>query len=124
MKNNAESTTYQVNELMKSLRINEVIEETMQFIRSVNKYLEKQAPWILIKEDKKSAGRVLITASESLRIGAKLLQPIMPNRTKTLLDTFGTGNAELGWGQMKPGNTLKKHNQLFPRIEIRKNSES
>ena len=106
------------------MRINEAIEETMQFIRSVNKYLEKQAPWILIKEDQKSAGRVLITASESLRIGAKLLQPIMPNRAQTLVDTFGTETSELGWGQIKPGNKLKKHNQLFPRIEIRKNSEN
>ena len=124
MRENAESTTYLVNELMKSMRINEAIEETMQFIRSVNKYLEKQAPWKLIKEDQKSAGRVLITASESLRIGAKLLQPIMPNRTQTLLDTFGTETSELGWGQIMPGNKLKKHNQLFPRIEIHKNAES
>ncbi len=124
IKTSAEKTVNLIHDLINSMKVNEAIEETLQFIRSVNKYLEKQAPWTLIKEDKKSAGRVLITASESLRIGAKLLQPIMPNRTQTLLDTFGTGNAELGWGQMKPGNTLKKHNQLFPRIEISKNSEN
>jgi len=45
-----------VQELIDALRVNEAIEETMQFIRSVNRYMEQQAPWKLVKSDLTAAG--------------------------------------------------------------------
>ena len=50
------------------MRINEAIEDIMQFIRGVNKYLEISAPWKMVKVDKENAGTVLFTAGEALRI--------------------------------------------------------
>ena len=41
---------------IKQMKINESIEEIMQFIRSINKYMEDQKPWALVKENKNSAG--------------------------------------------------------------------
>ena len=49
------------------MRINEAIEDIMQFIRSVNKYLEIMAPWKMVKIDKENAGTVLFTAGEALK---------------------------------------------------------
>ena len=66
------------------MRLNEAIEEIMQFIRGVNKYMEKNAPLEDGKEDKDGAGKILYTAGEALRLGAVLLSPVMPNRTKVL----------------------------------------
>ena len=114
----AEGTVIKVNELIHAMRINEAIEETMQFIRSINRYMEQQVPWKLVKEDKSAAGRVLITAAEALRLGALLLQPVMPNRTLIVLDTLGAENTKLVWGQHKPGNKLREHSALFPRIKV------
>ena len=88
----------------------------MQFIRSVNKYLERMAPWKMVKVDKKNAGTVLFTAGEALRIGALLLEPIMPNRTSILLDAFNARGTSLGWGGLVPGDSLKDHDPLFPRL--------
>ena len=106
-----------VNEKIESMRINEAIEETMQYIRSVNKYMEDNTPWKLVKEDKLAAGRVLYTAGEALRIGAVLLSPIMPSRTAVLLDALNVQNIGLEWGGLTPGNQLKDHEPLFPRVK-------
>ena len=114
----AEGTVIKANELIYAMRINEAIEETMQFIRSINRYMEQQVPWKLVKEDKSAAGRVLITAAEALRLGALLLQPVMPNRTLIVLETLGAENTKLVWGQLKPGNKLREHSALFPRIKV------
>ena len=118
MKKLAEGTIEKVNKLIQSMRINEAIEETMQFIRSVNRYMEQQVPWKRVKEDKSAAGRVLITAAEAMRLGALLLQPVMPSRTLIVLETLNAEHTSLAWGQLKPGSELKEHPSLFPRIEV------
>ncbi|MEE8478534.1 MAG: methionine--tRNA ligase subunit beta, partial [Candidatus Neomarinimicrobiota bacterium] len=114
----AEFVIGQVDELIKKMRINEAIEEILQFVRSINKYMEQQAPWKLVKSDKLAAARVLYTASESLRISALLLHPVMPNRTEIILDALGAIGTELKWGILKSREILKKHAPLFPRIEV------
>ncbi len=114
----AESVIMYVNQLIEKMRINEAIEEILQFVRSINRYMEQQAPWKLVKTDKSAAARVLYTASESLRISALLLQPVMPNRTEIILDTLGANGANLKWGILKSGTILKKHSPLFPRIKV------
>ena len=118
IKSSAENLGEFVNDKIRSMCINEAIEETMQFIRSVNRYMEHQAPWKLVQEDKKSAGRVLYTAAEALRISAVLLSPVMPNRTADLFDTLNYDSLSLKWGGLQPGNKLKQHKPLFPRIEL------
>ena len=99
------------------MRLNEAIEEIMQFIRGVNKYMEENAPWNMVKEDKDGAGRILYTAGEALRLGAVLLSPIMPNRTKTLLDALNVKEKDFSWGTLKAGTRIKSREPLFPRIK-------
>ena len=109
---------------IESMRVNEAIETTLQFVRSVNKYMETMAPWKLAKSDPESAGKVLFTAAEALRLSAVLLAPVMPNRTKVVLDTFNAEETGLEWGGLKGGVALKPHDVLFPRIDIKKLSQS
>tara|TARA_Y100001934_G_C12379817_1_gene791636 strand:+ start:3919 stop:5412 length:1494 start_codon:yes stop_codon:yes gene_type:complete len=106
-----------VNDLVNEMRMNDAIEEIMQFIRTVNKYMEENAPWKMVKEDKIAAGRILYTAGEALRLGAVLLSPIMPNRTAILLDALNVNNKDKSWGGLKSGVVLKNHEPLFPRIK-------
>ncbi|MCH7612134.1 MAG: methionine--tRNA ligase [Candidatus Marinimicrobia bacterium] len=123
IQSSAEKTVALIHDLINEMKVNDAIEETMQFIRSVNKYMEQQAPWKLVKEDKVSAGRVLYTAAEALRIGTLLLTPVMPHRTELVLDTLNVKGTDLQWGGLKPGNTLKHHPPLFPRINIKKETQ-
>ena len=103
--------------LVDEMRLNDAIEEIMQFIRTVNKYMEENAPWKLVKEDKVAAGKILYVAGEALRLGAVLLSPIMPNRSATLLNTLNVQGKSLSWGGLEPGRGLKDHEPLFPRIK-------
>ena len=105
---------------IESMQVNEAIETTLQYIRSVNKYMETMAPWKLAKSDNDAAGKVLFTAAEALRISAVLLAPVMPNRTQIVLETFNATGSSLEWGGLTPGKSLKKHDVLFPRIDVKK----
>ena len=117
IKSKSEELNILVKKLIGDMKINEAIEEIMQFIRNVNKYMEKNAPWKMVKEDKENAGRVLYTAGEALRIGAVLLSPVMPNRTLILLDALSSEKYSYHWGGLSIGAKLKKHSPLFPRLK-------
>jgi len=116
IKSSGESLGEVVKEKIEAMRLNEAIEEIMQYIHSMNKYMENNAPWKLVKDDKNAAGHVLYTAGEALRIGAVLLSPVMPNRTAILLDVLNAKGNDLSWGGLTPGNELKNHEPLFPRM--------
>jgi len=109
---------HQIQILINAMRLDEALEEILQFIRSVNRYMEQKAPWKLVKEDSTAAGAVLYTAGEALRISALLLAPVMPNRTETVLNSFNARGTTLTWGALKSGSPLNPHPLLFPRIDL------
>ena len=102
----AEALLNGMSNKIKEMKINDSIEDIMKFVRSINKYMEEQKPWKLIKEDKVGAGTVLYTAGESMRVATILLSPIMPNRCAEVLHTFNSGKS-LEWGGLKPGVKLE-----------------
>ena len=117
IKKKGEALSKTVHQYVDGMRLNDAIEEIMQFIRGVNKYMEENAPWKMVKEDKDGAGRILYTAGEALRLGAVLLSPIMPNRTKILLEALNVKERNFSWGTLKAGTRIKSHEPLFPRIK-------
>jgi len=117
VKKSAEETVDYVLNLIDEMKINDAINHTFKFIREVNRYLEITAPWKLLKKDINSAGKILYTAAESLRITALILSPIMPNRTQTVFDIFHIDSREIEWGGLIAGTKIEAHEPLFPRIE-------
>ena len=111
----AEALLNGMSNKIKEMKINDSIEDIMKFVRSINKYMEEQKPWKLVKEDKVGAGTVLYTAGESMRVATILLSPVMPNRCAEVMHTFNSGKS-LEWGGLKPGVKLNDHETLFPRI--------
>jgi methionyl-tRNA synthetase len=103
---------------MDEMKINDAIDKVLQFVKSVNKFLEITAPWKIVKTDLKKAGSILFTSAESLRIIALLLAPIMPNRTAVVLDTLNINDRDIYWGGLVVGDKIKTHKPLFPRIEL------
>ena len=108
---------------VESLKVNEALENILQYIRTVNKYMETMAPWKLAKSNPESAGKVLFTAAEALRVSSILLEPVMPNRTQTVLKTLGAQGSSLDWGGLIGGKDLIQHDILFPRIDINKSDK-
>jgi len=106
---------------MSNMAINEAIEEVLQFVRSINKYFEQSVPWKVVKDDKISAGTILYTGAEALRIAAVLLSSIMPERTKNLFLVLNTTSTDRDWGGLKPGTQLGPLTVLFPRINTENN---
>ena len=117
VKKSAEETVDYVLNLIDEMKINDAINHTFKFIREVNKYLEITAPWKLLKKDIDSAGKILYTAAESLRITTLILSPIMPNRAQTVFDIFHIDSNEIEWGGLIAGTKIEVHKPLFPRIE-------
>lgn len=120
IQNAAETVVASIHKLIEEMKIHDALEKTLQFIRGVNKYMEQQAPWKLVKENKEAAGRVLYTAAEALRIGTLLMSPVMPHRTEIVLTTLSAQESKLRWGGLKAGTKLKQHLPLFPRINVTK----
>ena len=118
IKKNAKETIDEVSKLMDEMKINDAIERVLQFVRNVNKFLELTAPWKVVKTDLKRAGRILFTAAESLRVIALLFSPIMPNRTKSVLDILNSKDKAIYWGGLEVNDKIKTHEPLFPRIEL------
>ncbi len=120
VKNAAAQLDVTMKELIGQMRLNEAIEETLQLVRRMNKYLEVQAPWKVAKEDLKRAGTILYTATEALRISALHLLPVMPTKAQAVLDVLGAAKTGPEWGGLKPATKLKAHEALFPRLEVPK----
>ena len=98
-----------VKGLIDNFKVQEAVVAAIEYVRVLNKYMEIQAPWKLAKTDIKAAERVLYAAAEGLKVATELLAPVMPTKTKIVLDILG-----------KPGSTIKSHPALFPRIEVEK----
>jgi len=106
------------------LRVNYAIGHVFDLLREINRYLEENAPWKLMKTEKDRAGAVLYNAAEALRLSAVHLYPVMPEKIARLLELMGTSararfNEDhwFDWGHIKPGTRLGETDGLFPRIE-------
>ncbi|MBD3170117.1 MAG: methionine--tRNA ligase [candidate division Zixibacteria bacterium] len=124
---NAVNLNEKVVGLIDDFKIYMAIEETLQLVRLLNRYIENNRPWQLAKQgDIKRLGTVLYTACEGLRIAGRFLYPVMPAKIAEFSQTFGIGvdtlksEESLKWGFLKPGIDINVSSGLFPRIEQKK----
>ncbi|MDP6504061.1 MAG: methionine--tRNA ligase, partial [Planctomycetota bacterium] len=84
---------------IKEMKVNEAVETSIEFVRSINIYLEQHRPWTLLKaeaeEGKAHAGTVLFYAAEAVRLALQLLHPIMPTKVIELLGMVGDHEPDL-----------------------------
>src|SRR5665213_2116426 len=100
------------------------LERLFIFIKSINAYIEKRAPWKLAKStDPVDAARLrtaLATMAEALRLGAAALRPVMPMAADKIMTVLGVPPAppwrqELAWGETLTGAKVAAALVLFPR---------
>lgn len=119
----AEGLVKELPGLIADLKVHTAVEETMQLVRRLNKYITETEPFRTVKTDKPAAARALYTALEGLRFAGWLLSPVMPKKSLALLEAIGADVAigtldDLHWGGLKPGASLHTGEALFPRRDL------
>ncbi len=108
-----------VRELVGELALHSAIEETLQFVRRLNKYVTETEPFKTVKTEPALAARSLYVVLEGLRIAGGLLQPVMPTKMTELLAALGQAPVhsldQLTWGGLAVGTALSPAESLFPR---------
>ena len=108
---------------MRDQAFHEALDAVWSVIRQANAYVDRQAPWALIKEDRIRTGAVLATLVQTIRRIAIVLQPFMPESTGRILDQIAVDPerrtfANLGSADNVPvGAALPKPSPVFPRIQ-------
>jgi len=111
---------------MTSFEYTKVLAEIWAFINAINKYLDQQAPWTLIKDGKKEEFRdVMFNVFEGIRNIGILISPFMPAVSKYLLESLGldpltslSKESLKGWGRLNSEWKIPGVKPLFPRIEV------
>lgn len=115
-----------INQSLEKLEFHRALEAIWSLIRRANQYIEEKAPWKLAKDKSKQAELrgVLYELLESLRFIAVLLYPFLPDAAEKIWSQLGrkeslsTINLDSlnKWGQLAPGEQIKKAQVLFPRL--------
>ncbi len=103
------------------------LEEIWVVIRRTNKYIDETMPWVLAKSeaDKDRLDTVLHNLAEAIRIVSVLIYPFMHTTSKEIRKQLGIWYADVVWEDaltfdMMGGETVKKGDAIFPRIDIEK----
>ncbi|MEW6327547.1 MAG: methionine--tRNA ligase [Thermodesulfobacteriota bacterium] len=111
---------------IKEFAFHKALAEIWEVINHANKYIVQTAPWELAKHEK-DRGRlhtVLYNLMEVLRVIAIQLSPFLPETAGKMRMALGYQETErptyadsMTWGLFSPGQTIKKGDPLFPRLE-------
>jgi methionyl-tRNA synthetase len=119
-----ETTCPEYIALFEGFQFHTGLERLFVFIRSINAYVEKRAPWKLGKSpeaaDKALLATSLATMAEALRLASVALRPVMPGATGKIDSVLGYSPAgnwrdELAWGARLSGSKVAGALVLFPR---------
>ena len=134
-----------VGSLYDSVKLRAALSECMKLATSVNQYLDTNAPWKQVKEDKVEAGKTIYTALKAIDSLKVLFAPILPftseqlnsffghkrplfgeSYTEEISDSLGThkglryrGAESAHWkpSELEPGAVLNQPAPLFKKLE-------
>lgn len=112
-----------------ALRIHLALEEVLQYVRGLNKFINDVKPWELARDPgrQKELEDALYTVVEGLRIASVLLEPALPTKAKELRAALGLGDYTLEqtetWGLSPAGVRIPEEAPiLFPKLEAKTES--
>lgn len=110
----------QMRALIDMQALHSALEVIVQLATSANIYIDRQAPWILQKNDVVRMNTVLYILAESIRVIVLLLQPFIPNATQRLIQYMQLAQNDfqsLGKNfALRPGTKIEKPVAIFSRI--------
>jgi len=112
-------------EMMDKFQINSYIEEVFNIVSLTNKYFSDQKPWELKNNDVMRMQSVLWVTVEMIRRISIMLQPVMPESCKRLLDLLCIEDDKRVLSfigdefSLTPGEVIKEPVIIFPKIEYK-----
>jgi methionyl-tRNA synthetase len=112
---------------MENLEMHTAMGTVWSLISSLNKYIDRTAPWTLAKSDPGRLGAVMYNVTEGVRFVAELVYPVMPDTSNKILGMLGVKGEittqDLQFGRLKGGTKISVKEALFPRVERLKKPE-
>lgn len=114
-------------ELMDKTRFAEALATVWKLVSRANKYIDETEPWVLAKDDSKKGvlSDVMTHLAKSLRIIAALIQPIMPNAPKQIVEQLGIEGTDLSLTDLQfndfpaEAQVVAKGTPIFPRLDVK-----
>ena len=115
---------------MEETEFHKALTSVWEFISTMNRYIDTQAPWALAKDPEKKPAleTVMYNLVQGLRTVSCLVYPIMPDTSHRMLTILNIQPAQdrnfytmaeiLPWHGVKDGTLIQKAPVLFPRIDI------
>lgn len=123
------NTRKAINNKMDEYKVSESINLVFDIFNRTNKYIDETMPWVLAKDvDKRDRlATVIYNLLETIRIGAVLLQPFLPETSDKIFYQLNTLNKNYdsitGFDGMDVGIKLNQPEPLFLRIDKNKRLE-
>ncbi|HHU54273.1 MAG TPA: methionine--tRNA ligase [Mollicutes bacterium] len=123
------NTRKAINNKMDEYKVSESINLVFDIFNRTNKYIDETMPWALAKDvDKRDRlATVIYNLLETIRIGAVLLQPFLPETSDKIFYQLNTLNKNYdsitGFDGMDVGIKLNQPEPLFLRIDKNKRLE-
>lgn len=114
----------EIKESLQNFKLRKALRDVVNFGKEGNIYLNKKAPWHLIKENKNTAGHVFNICAQAVYAFAVLLAPFIPGTSEKILSYLNCPKLnEISWNtigetSIKAGQKIKKPEPLFQKFEI------
>ncbi len=118
-----ENTPKVVEAKMNDLRVADAITEIFNLFKRCNKYIDETMPWVLAKDEAKKdrLETVLYNLIESIKAGAVLIEPFMPETSGKILAQLGDGKVtekpEILFARLDIEEVMKKVEELHPPVK-------
>lgn len=112
------------------LKFHLILIDIWTWVNQANRSIESASPWK--ESDQARLSDFLYVMAETLRIISLFLYPFMPETANKMSKSLGYKEIadntplreETEWGKLKPGSSIAKGEQLFPRIEEDKKGQT
>lgn len=104
-----------IEEEVRALKPHSAIGAIIDLLSSTNRYIDGRAPWKKAKEDISHAAETLSIVFKTLLESGKWLSPVMPEKSKQLLERLGYRLQENELVQIS--DSIHTGDPLFPRLE-------
>lgn len=114
--------------LWDEFKFNTVLEKIWDAISLVNNYIAKTEPWKMAKENSEKLPLILFNIWNAIRIITAFLYPFMPETAQKIWDALGLKSYKIdykmfNWETEIKDVETKRIEQIFPRIELKKENE-
>lgn len=128
----AKETVTKVEASMEHMEFSVVLSNIWQLISRANKYIDETQPWVLAKDESKTAelGSVMVHLVGVLRHVAIMLQPFMTRSPKEIFAQLGLSGQAMDWAALEkfaditPGIKVGTATPIFPRLDVKEEVEA